>query len=429
MMGSYSSNYLRLLSYTKLLTSHVNEARHEKALSLFRHIRATLPLDPFVFPLVLKSCAALRRPFLGAALHAHLHKVNFISNPFVACALVDMYGKCASVAHAHQLFDEVPVRNIVVWNSMISLYTHAGNMPAALEFLRVMDILPNESTFNCIIAGLLDTEDGFSKAIVIYRKMQRMALKPTLITVLALLRASVGIAALNLTKEIHGFSIRNDIDPHPQLRSGLVEAYGRCGCLGNARIVFWSMREKDVVAWSSLISAYALHGEARIALEIFDQMEMANIKPDGITFLVVLKACSHAGLADEARMHFSRMQDHYGVEATSDHYACLVDVLSRAGKLYEAYDVIKQMPVKVTAKAWGALLTACRTYGEVELAEVAAKALFEIESDNPANFVLLARIYASKGRYEEEQKLRREMKERGVRTAPGSSWVVHQDSV
>ncbi|XP_057431939.1 putative pentatricopeptide repeat-containing protein At1g03510 [Lotus japonicus] len=260
--------------------------------------------------------------------------------------------------------------------------------------------------------------------------MLELELRPRLITLLALLPACVNVAALNLIKEIHGYGIRNDIDPHPQLGSGLIEAYGRCGCLVNSCNVFSKMRDmdKDVVAWSSLISAYALHGEAKAALETFKEMEMAGVKPDGITFLGVLKACSHAGFADDALCYFTRMQRDYGVEASSDHYSCLVDVLSRAGRLHEAYEVIRGMPVKVTAKAWGALLGACRNFGELGLAEIAGKALAEVEPENAANYVLLAKMYASVGRQEEAERLRREMRERGVKSTTGSSWVVYSES-
>jgi len=159
-------------------------------------------------------------------------------------------------------------------------------------------------------------------------------------------------------------------------------------------------------------------------LEVFKEMEAAGVRPDGITFLAVLKACSHAGLADEALWYFARMCQGYCVEASSDHYSCLVDVLSRAGRLQEAYEVIKGMQVKVTAKAWGALLGACRNYGELELGEIAARALAEVEPGNAANYVLLAKMYASVGRMEEAQGVMREMKERGVKAASGSSWVV-----
>ncbi|XP_038713136.1 putative pentatricopeptide repeat-containing protein At1g03510 [Tripterygium wilfordii] len=426
-MASYASNYSRLLSNTKLLTSHVNRGRHETALSLFHRMQSSLPLDSFVFSLVLKTCAAINRPQLGTAIHSHASKSGFLSNPFIACALADMYGKCISITSARKLFDESPQRNSVVWNAMISLYVHSNHVQGALELFEVMDVAPSVSPFNSIIAGLSGLEDGSYKAIGFYRRMQELGLKPDLITLLALLPACLGVGSLCLVKEIHGYSIRNHIDPHPQLRSGLVEAYGRSGCLVDASTVFQCMKEKDVVAWSSLMSAYALHGEARTALEIFRQMELAKVRPDDITFLGVLKACSHAGLADEALVYFGRMNKDYGVQASTDHYSCLVDVLSRAGRLYEAYEVIRQMPMKATAKAWGAILGGCRTYGEVELAEIAARALYDIEPDNPANFVLLARIYANVGRHEEAQKMRREMKERGVKAAPGSSWVMYQE--
>lgn len=423
---SYSSNYLRLISWTKQLTCLVNQGLHHQALVLFNHMQTSLALslDPYVFSLLLKSCSAIHRPQLGAAVHSHAVKMGLLSNPFIACALVDMYGKCVSLVSARKLFDEIPRRNVVVWNAMISLYTHSNLLHDALCLFESMDSVPNASTCNAIIAGLSGMEGGSPKAIAFYWRMRELDLKPNFITLLALLPACVGIAALDLVKEIHGHSIRNNIDPHPQLRSGLVDAYGRCGYLVNASHVFYSMKERDVVAWSSLISAYALHGEARCALEIFGQMEMAKVRPDDITFLAVLKACSHAGLADEALDFFRRMREDYGLHPNTDHYSCLVDVLSRAGRLYEAYKVIQDMPEKVTAKAWGALLGACRTYGEVELAEIAGRALFEIEPDNPANYVLLARIYASVGRHEEAQRMRREMTERGVKVAPGSSWVV-----
>ncbi|KAM1888125.1 hypothetical protein ACFX13_046286 [Malus domestica] len=430
-MGSYNhSNFQRLLSFTKLLTSHVSQGRHDKALSLFHHMQTSLALslDPHVFSLALKSCSAVHRPQLGVSVHAHVTKSSILSNPFVASALVDMYGKCVSLSTARNLFDEIPHRNVVVWNAIVSVYTRNGNVFGALRLFDAMDVEPDVSTFNTIISGMSGLDDGSFKAVEFYRKMTVRGWKPDLITLLALLRSFVGVAALRFIKEIHGYDVRNEIDSHSQLGSGLVEAYGRCGCLANARNLFRYMKKKDVVAWSSLISAYALHGEARAALEIFREMELAKVEPDEITFLAVLKACSHAeGLADEALHYFGRMREDYGVQANSDHYSCLVDVLSRAGRLHEAYEVIRKMPVKVTVKAWGALLSACRTYGDLELAEIAGKALSEIEPDNPANYLLLARIYSGLGRHEEAERMRREMKKKGVKASSGTSWVLYQD--
>ncbi|MQL99885.1 hypothetical protein Taro_032611 [Colocasia esculenta] len=410
-----------LLSYTKLLAAHVNGGRHKKALSLFSEMRSSpnLPaLDPFAFPLALKSCAALRLPRATAALHAHTVKVGLLSSsPFVSSALIDAYGKCLapSVVNARHLFDELSQRNAVVWNAMIALYSRVGDVGGALRLLDIMDVPPIPSTYNPVIAALAELGDnGASRALQLHRQMQAKGVKPNLITVLALFPACVGVAALNSVKEIHGFAARNSILPEIRLSSGLVEAYGRCGSLIYARRIFDEIDERDVVAWSSMVSAYAFHGEAETAMSLFRQMETAGVSPDGIMFLGVLKACSHAGMADEAQKYFELMQKDYGMEPGSDHYACLVDVLSRAGRLHEAYNIIEGMPVRVTAKAWGALLGACRNYGEVGLAEIAGRALFEIEPDNAGNFVLLASIYTNAGMFEEADRVRREMEERCV---------------
>ncbi|KAG1347188.1 Pentatricopeptide repeat [Cocos nucifera] len=387
-----------------------------------------LALDPFAFPLALKSSAALHLPPAVALIHAHVVKAGLLCNPFVASALVDAYGKCISVTYARQLFEECPQRNVVVWNAMISLYSRSNDITNALRLFELMDVTPTESSYNSIIAAFTESDDGSSRALGFYRRMQGSGLKPNLITILALLPACVSIGALNLIEEVHGFAMRHDIQLHSHLSSGLVEAYGRCGCLINARRIFDQMLERDVVAWSSMISSYAFHGNAQIVMSLLQKMERDDVRPDGIMFLGVLKACSHAGLADDALEYFELMTKGYGVVAGSDHYSCLVDVLSRAGRLNEAYEVIQGMPVKATAKAWGALLGACRNYGEVGLAEIAGRVLFEIEPENAGNFVLLSSIYAAAGKYEEAERVRRQMEERGVKRMPGSSWFISQKS-
>lgn len=332
-----------------------------------------------------------------------------------------MYGKCVSLSLARQLFDEIPQRNAVVWNSMISLYANSGEVEIALHLFRVMDVLPSESSFNSIMMGLLEVEEGFSKAIEFYRGMWKLGLKPNMVTVLALVKTCLKMVALSFLREIHAFSIRNHFDSDRKVGSGLVEAYWKCGCLERVPLVFWRIRERDTFAWTRLIYAYALQGEARMAIEMFSEMERDKVKPDGFTFLALLKACSYAGLADEAQMYFLHMLNRYSVKAVSDHYACVVDALSRAGRLHEAYEVIRGMPVKVTAKSWWALLGACRTYGEVELGEIAGQALFELEPENPANYVILERLYASAGQSESALRIRNEMEKRGLKETLGCS--------
>lgn len=429
------SRHQRLASLTKLLTSHVNAGRHRDALAFFSRMVSDPSLPPlsdpsfaYAFPLALKSSSALRLPSAAAAadsLHALAAKCGFLSSPFFASALVASYGACASPALARRLFDELPHRNAIVCSAMISVHIRSGDLAGALRELDLMDVAPTASCFNSVIAAVAESGEHPARAIDLYRRMQRMGVLPSLITLLALVPSCTALGALSSIKEVHGFATRHGMFASCHLGSSLIEAYGRCGSLAGARNVFDQVQERDVVVWSSIVSAYAFHGHADVAMSLFRHMELDNVRPDGIMFLGVLKACGHAGHADDALKYFDVLTKIFGVEACGDHYSCLVDVLGRAGRLRQAYDVIQTMPVKVTAKAWGALLAACRKYGEVVLAEVAGRALFEIEPENAGNFVSLANIYSGMGMHDKAEQVRREMEQRGVRRLPGSSWMIH----
>lgn len=428
---SVQSNHHKLVKLTKLLTSFVNNGRHQQALTLFSQMftASDLSLDPFAFPLALKSAAALRRPSTVASLHTHSLKSGFLSNAFISSSLVDAYGKCVSLSDARHVFDESPQRNAVVWNAMISLYSHSNDITNALKLFELMDVPSTESSYNSIIAALSEFEDSSDQAMKFYDRMRATGLRPNLMTLLALLPVCLNIGSLSSIKEIHGYGFRSYIHRNAHLGSMLVEAYGQCGCLVYSRQVFDEMSDRDVVVWSSMVSAYAFHGDANNAMHVFQEMEANGVRPDGIMFLAVLKACSHAGLTNDALRYFEIITKVHGLEAGSDHYSCLVDGMSRAGRVWEAYEILVNMPVKATSKAWGALLGACRKYGEVRLAEIAARELFAIEPENSGNFMLLANTYASVGRFEEAEKIKREMDERRVKRALGTSWVLSREGV
>ncbi|KAF7076572.1 hypothetical protein CFC21_081203 [Triticum aestivum] len=434
------SRHQRLATLTKALTAHVNAGRHGDALAFFAHMASDPALPPladpsfaYALPLALKSAAALRLPSSAAAapIHALARKCRgLLSNPFVASALVVSYGACAgsSPESARRLFDELPGRTAVVWSAMISVYVRSGDVAAAARALGEMDVVPTASCFNSVIAAVAESGDRPARAVELYRRMQGMGVRPSLITLLALVPVCTALGALGSVREVHSFALRHDMFASCHLGSSLIEAYGQCGSLVGAQRVFDLVDERDVVVWSAMVSAYAFHGHGNVAMSLFRRMELDKVRPDGIMFLGVLKACGHAGRADEALKYFDVLTKTHGVEACGDHYSCLVDVLGRAGRLHQAYDVIRTMPVRVTAKAWGALLAACRKYGEVGLAEVAARALFEIEPENAGNFVSLANVYSGLGMHEEAERVRRDMEQRGLQSSPGSSWTIHRKS-
>jgi pentatricopeptide repeat protein len=199
--------------------------------------------------------------------------------------------------------------------------------------------------------------------------------------------------------------------------------YAKCGRIGVARQVFDKMSSRDVGSWNAMILGYGIHGQGEDAVALFSQMQQTGTKPDHITFTAVLTACSHAGLVDQGWQYFECMKSDYGLVPKLEHYACLVDLLGRAGHLDEAHDIIKKMPLEPQSNVWGALLGACRIHGNIELGEQAAKHLFKLEPNNAGYYVLLSNIYAEAGRWEEVAKLRTMMKEREVKKQPGCSFI------
>ncbi|KAK3148741.1 hypothetical protein QOZ80_3AG0208050 [Eleusine coracana subsp. coracana] len=430
------SRHHRLASLTRQLTSHVNAGRHRDALVLFSRMLTSPDLPPLTdpsfahaFPLGLKSATALRVRSAAASFHALTAKCGLLSSPFLSSALIASYGALRAPALARRLFDELPARNAVVWSAMISVHVRAGDITEAARALDLMDVTPTASCFNVVISAVAESGKQPARAIEVYRHMQRVGVAPSFITLLAIIPSFTAMGALSSIKEVHGFAIRNIMSAMSHIGSSLIEAYGRCGSVACAQRVFDQVQDRDLVVWSSLVSAYAFHGHAEVAMSLFRHMEeQDDVRPDGIMFLSLLAACAHSGRADDALQYFDVLTKRYGVAACGDHYSCLVDVLGRAGRLHQAYELIRTMPFKVTAKAWGALLAACRKYGEVGLAEIAGRALFDIEPENAGNFVSLANIYSGVGMHEKAEQVRMEMEQRGVQRLPGSSWMIHRKS-
>lgn len=183
------------------------------------------------------------------------------------------------------------------------------------------------------------------------------------------------------------------------------------------------MSNRDVITYSALITALTEHGKSQEALDLFLKMQKEGVKPNQVTFVGVLNACSSAGLIEEGCMYFKLMTEVFGIKPLPEHYCCMVDLLGRAGQLERAYNLIKENASIADATTWGSFLGACRVHGNVELGEIAARCLFEIDPKDSGNYVLLANTYASNNKWENVEKLKRMMSERGMRKSPGCSWL------
>jgi len=306
-----------------------------------------------------------------------------------------MYARCGKIDIARGFFDEILEKDLVSWASMIEAYTQADLPLTALELFKQM-------------------------------LSQRISLDSVIL--LSVIHACSNLASFQQARFIHRILIRIFFENQIALETALIDLYVKCGSLVYARKMFDRMQERNIISWSTLISGYGIHGHGKEALNLFDQMK-ASIKPDHIAFLAVLSACSHGGLIVEGWECFNSMSRDFKVTPRPEHYACMVDLLGRAGRLSEALDFIERMPARPDAGVWGALLGACRIHLNVELAEVAAKSLFELDAENPGRYVLLSNIYASSGKRNKAHRIRALMKQRGVRKIAGHTIIEIKNKV
>ncbi|KAL5709434.1 putative pentatricopeptide repeat-containing protein [Ranunculus cassubicifolius] len=351
--------------------------------------------DDHIFPSATKSCAILSRVDIGQSFHSLSMKMGLDYDVFVGSSIVDMYAKCGVINDARKLFDEMPTKNVVSWSGMIYGYAQMG--------------------------------EG-EEALVLFKEALMQELEVNDFTFSSVLRVCGNSTLLELGKQVQGLCYKTSFDSSSFVGSSLVSLYSKCGDFEGARLVFDEIRVRNLGAWNSMLIACAQHGHTQKVFDLFKQMEMARIKPNFITFLCVLLGCSHAGMVEKGQFYFDLMRD-YGIEPGHQHYACLVDLLGRAGKLQEALSTVEEMPMQPTESVWGALLTGCRIHGNTEMAAFAADKVFELGAVSSGMHVLLSNAYAAAGKWVEAAKARKMMRDRGVKKETGLSWVEEGNKV
>ncbi|KAJ7956803.1 Pentatricopeptide repeat-containing protein [Quillaja saponaria] len=364
-------------SWNSMVSGYSKTGENAKCIELFRQMQHFgIQSDSNSLVSVICSCTQLEAANLGRSMHCNVIKGLMADNVSIANSLIDLYGKCGKMPIAWRIFCRIQ-RDIISWNTLISSHVHVGHYDKAIDL------------FDLMIA-----ED----------------LEPNTSTVVILLSACSHLASLEKGEWVHQYLLERGFKLNLLLGTALVDMYAKCGQLGKARKLFKSMEEEDVISWNVMISGYGMHGDAASAIEIFQQMEKSNVKPNGITFLVLLSACAHAGLVEEGKYLFGRMQD-YSVKRNLRHYACMVDILGRSGKLQEAEALVLSMPISPDGGVWGALLSACKIHGEIEMGIRIAKYAIKSDPENDGYYVMISNMYDSIGKWEEAEDVRRTMKQ------------------
>lgn len=415
-----------VVTWTSLSSCYVNCGLPRKALSVFREMGwSGVKANPVTVSSILPACSELKDLKSGKAIHGFAVRHEMVGNLFVCSALVNMYARCLSVREAQRVFDLMPRRDVVSWNVLLTAYLTNKEYEKGLSLFSQMSrngVKADEATWNAVIGGCMENGET-EKALEMLRNMQNMGFKPNEITIISILPACSFLESLRMGKEVHCYVFRHLIVGDLTSTTALLYMYAKCGDLNLSRNVFDMMPRKDIVAWNTIIIANAMHGNGKEVLLLFEKMLQSKVRPNSVTFTGVLSGCSHSRLVEEGLRIFNSMFRDHLVEPDSSHYSCMVDIFSRAGRLDEAYEFLQRMPMEPTASAWGALLGACRVYKNVELAKISAKELFEIEPNNPGNYVLLFNILVTAKLWNEASEIRTLMKERGITKTPGCSWL------
>eukprot|EP01018_Ginkgo_biloba_P019070 Gb_40766 [translate_table: standard] len=379
------------VSWNAMITGYTQNKHYDEALKLFWQMESE-GVNPTKYTItsVLSACAGIVDLQQGKDIHDYISRSGLEFDVFVSNALIAMYAKCGSIKDAYDVFNKMLQRDVVSWNAMIAGYAQNGFCADALE---------------------------------LFSEMELRGVEPDLVTIASVLPACTHLAALQQGKEIHAYMITSGFNPDVFVDNAFIDMYAKCGSIENARQLFDRMSHRDVVSWNVTIMGYGMHGHGQEALSLFSHMQKAFVRPDDITFMAVLSACSHAGLVDEGWQYFDIMSRDYHIIPSVEHYACMVDLLGRAGCLDEAQNFIKKMPFEPNAIVWRALLGACKIYCNMELGEHVAERLLELEPEYAGNYVLLSNIYAAAGRWDDVTKVRAVMKDRGVKKCPGCSWI------
>lgn len=415
-----------MVSWNGMIAGFSNSGLHIEGLMLFQMMLSEgFRPDGSTVSCVLPAIGHLEDSVLGTQVHGYVIKQGIGSDKFVVSALIDMYGRCTRALEMSQVFDESEQTEIVSCNAFLTGLSRNGLIDTALEVFKrfkAQGMELNVVTWTSMIASCSQHGKDL-EALEFFREMQNAGLEPNSITIPSLIPACGNIAALLHGKAIHCFSIRKGIFDDVYVGSALIDMYAKCGRIQLSRLCFDRMPTRNLVSWNAIMRGYAMHGKARETIEMFHMMQQSGQIPDVITFTCLLSACSQNGLTEEGRYYFTSMSREHGIQAKLEHYACIVTLLSRVGKLEEAYSIIKEMPFQPDACIWGALLSSCRVHHNLSLGEIAANKLFQLEPDNPGNYILLSNIYASKGMWGEVNRIRDLMKSMGLRKNPGCSWI------
>ncbi|KAL5976388.1 hypothetical protein ACLOJK_020719 [Asimina triloba] len=370
-----------LASWTALLGGCAQYGEAEKAINIFHMLHSSgFELTEHTISSILAACANAFAINEGKQIHSLILKLGFKLVTFVGNSMIDLYAKCGLLEESSKVFHEMPEQDIVSWNALFAGYVQQSRFGEAIGLLNQMIL------------------EGINRSIYTYS---------------SILSLCGDLPAPDWGKQVHCCIIKPGFDAEVVVGGALIDMYSKCGRLSEARKLFNNLNSKTLVSWNTLMMGYAQHGLGREALQLFDKLQRDGVKPNEITFLGVLTACSHVGLVEDGHRYFDSMIRDHGITPRIDHFACMVDLFARVGHVRRAYDFISSMPI----------VPGCVTHKNVDLGRLAAESILKIDAEDVPTYVMLSSLYADAEMWDEMVKVRNVMKEKGLKKDPACSWI------
>ncbi|XP_028773142.1 pentatricopeptide repeat-containing protein At5g42450, mitochondrial [Neltuma alba] len=419
---------LNVVSATSIIGCFAKQHRHEEAVQLFsRMFASNIRPNEFTFGTILHSSTALGNLPVGKQLHALATKTSLHSNLFVGSALLDFYVKLSTIEDAQKTFIDTKHPNVVSYTTLICGYLKRGRYIDALQLFHEMPER-NIVSWNAMVCGCSQIGHN-EEAVIFFISMLREGFLPNQSTFPCAICAAANIAALWIGRSFHACAIKILGKLDVFVSTSLISFYAKCGSMEDSILMFNKLSKRTIASWNAVICGYAQNGGGNEAITFYKRMLSAGCKPNDVTLLGLLWACNHTGLVDVGYSYFNQARIESPSLLKPEHYACMVDLLSRSGRFTEAKSFLHNMPFDPGIGFWKALLGGCQIHSNMELGEIAARKILALDPDDVSSYVMLSNAHSAAGRWSEVSSLREEMKKKGMNRIPGCSWIEVRNKV
>lgn len=386
-----------VVSWSVLIGLYNQLGHDQEALQVFEEMKQEdIGPDEATFICILQTCSRGASLDQVKQIHCLIMDSGLESDSVVGNTIVDMYAKRGNFEDACLVFDRLPQRDVVTWNAIITGYAQHGR---------------------------------YQEVIMLFEKLQQEGTEPNQVTLVCILKACASMAAFHKGKQIHARFLQKGFELDAFAGSALIDMYMSCGSLEDAQAVFYSLPKQHIVPWNSLLAGYAQLNEYLLAIQCFEDIDQAGLKPNNVTFLCLLSACSHAGLVKQGCLYFKFMRREYSTAISLEHHNSMVGLLSHAGYLNEAEELLESLQFPSNVVGWTSLLSSCRKHGNVEIGQRCFERVVTLDEIGTGAYALMSGVYIKAGLWKDAERLEELRKCANMWKKPARAYIEVENKV